>query len=391
MRVLFFSLFEFPDACAAATRVVNLVKTLQAEKCTVDVLGVTDSTSASLSGTVRDIPYTLIRMKREYGYRAHKRNFQLNRDLKEYLANQRESYDVIVLSNVYFDCAGVFLKYSKKHGSKIIVNAVEWYDQESTRFKGVRGKINLIKNRLALMCIHKKMGNILAISSLLDNYYKNRGCNTITIPTIVDLSEYASVLNISSNESDKLCVAYAGSPGRKDYIANAIRAIELLTEAERAKAELHFYGPEIKALYDLGLTEEFLSTYKENIFCHGRIPYAEVKEKIAAADFTVLLRPNKRYANAGFPTKVGESMACGTPVIANITSDLGKYIIDGKTGIVCANESPEACAEAFRRALAMTAEEKTAMRRAAYEMANTAFDYRAYVDKMSEFLNKVRM
>ena len=388
MRILFFSLFEFPDACAAATRVVNLVKTLQAPKCTVDVLGVTDSTSADLSGTVRDIPYTLIRMKREYGYRAHKRIFQLNRDLKEYLANQRESYDVIVLSNVYFDCAGVFLKYSKKHGSKIVVNAVEWYDQESTRFKGIRGKINLVKNRLALICVHKKMGNILAISSLLANYYKDRGCNTVTIPTIVDLLEYSSVVNISPTKKDRLCIAYAGIPMGKDYILNAIRAIKLLNEEERAKVELHFYGPEIKAFYDLGLTEEFLDTYKDNIFCHGRIPYAEVKEKIAAADFTVLLRPNKRYANAGFPTKVGESMACGTPVIANITSDLGKYIIDGKTGIVCENESPEACAEAFRRALAMTADEKTAMRKAAYEMANVGFNYLSYVDDMREFLER---
>ena len=62
-------------------------------------------------------------------------------------------------------------------------------------------------------------------------------------------------------------------------------------------------------------------------------PHAELPNLIAEADFTVLMRPNKRYTNAGFPTKLVESLASGVPVIANLTSDIGWAVRDGREGL----------------------------------------------------------
>lgn len=305
--------------------------------------------------------------------------------LKSYFV-ENGNPDVVVSGLFNCPMQRFLMRYCKKHKIDLIESVCEWYDRNI--FVGMKGVVKFLDNRFSLYVQLPRFKKIIAIATLQASYYEKKGCMTMVVPTIVDVEEYASNVRLEVGDSEKMKIAYAGSPGRKDYILNAVYALPQLSREELAKIEIHFYGPEIKAFYDLGLTEEFLDTYKDNIFCHGRIPYAEVKEKIAAADFTVLLRPNKRYANAGFPTKVGESMACGTPVIANITSDLGKYIIDGKTGIVCENESPEACAEAFRRALAMTADEKTEMRKAAYEMANVGFNYLSYVDAMREFLEK---
>jgi glycosyltransferase involved in cell wall biosynthesis len=249
--------------------------------------------------------------------------------------------------------------------------------------------VNFVKNRIALRHTHKKMRNILAISSLLDNYYKQRGCNTVTVPTIIDPEEYASVLDTAHDNREKLTIAYAGVPGKKDYVVNAVKALELLSDDERQRIELHFYGPTAEYFRNSGIDDGAVEKYKENVICHGRIPYSEVKQKIAEADFTVLLRPNKRYANAGFPTKVGESMACGTPVIANITSDLDKYVIDGKTGIVCADETSEACAEAIKRALSLTQMQKNSMRSQCFAMATQAFDYNSYLGVMDQFIGEV--
>lgn len=385
MRILLFAPFSFPDSCANAVRVIAFAKLLQKNGHDTEILGVTAGEVVT-DEIAFGIKYSMMHSLPYYGIHAYRRINALKKGLSDYLANN--SYDLVLLSHIYYDYADVFRKYSKETGARLVINAVEWYERDNSLFQGFRGKINLIKNRIALRYIHPKMKNVIAISTLLDKHYKDRGCNTIIVPTIVDMTEYYSVASQRAKNCEKLVIAYAGSPARKDYILNAIYALPLLSKEELSKIELHFYGPELKVLYDLGLSEELLNTYRDNIICHGRIPYAEVKAKIAAADFTVLLRPNKRYANAGFPTKVGESMACGTPVIANITSDLGKYIIDGETGIVCANETPEACAEGFRRALAMTTEEKTKMRRAAYDMANTGFNYLSYVDDMREFLER---
>ena len=164
----------------------------------------------------------------------------------------------------------------------------------------------------------------------------------------------------------------------------------LLTIKERNQIELHLYGANKNQLLKLGISEEMMTELTGNIFVHGRIPYVDVQEKIASADFTVLLRPNLRYANAGFPTKVSESMMCGTPVIANHTSDLNLYIRDGETGIVVSDETAEACAEGFRKALRMHAEDKFIMRTAARKEAETAFNYMSYREEMKRFIRELK-
>lgn len=386
MKILLFSDFSLPDSCAAATRVMALAKMLKQSGHSIDLLGVSYSQSESLHGDADGISYQLLRAGKWYGWQAYKRVHSINQGLKNYLKSAHVPYDCIILSNVYYDYASTLMYYAAKHKTNLIVNSVEWYEKDNKRFERATGKINFVKNRIALIYIHKKMKNILAISSLLDNYYKAHGCNTITIPTVVDMEEYTSVAHTQIPDRSELHIAYAGNPGKKDYILNAVRALPLLTEAERKHLQLHFYGITYHQLCRLGIDPAYVKQYKDNIVCHGRIPYEQVKEKIADADFTVLLRPNLRYANAGFPTKVGESMACGTPVIANLTSDLHKYILDGQTGFVCADETPESCAEAFRKALQMTDAERETMRQNTLQMAKSAFDYRVYAEAINDFL-----
>ena len=387
MRILLFCDFALPDSCADATRVINLAKLLREMGHEVTLLGVQYKADGPVEGSYDGISFDMLRAGPWKGLRAYKRTRGLARSIAAYLAGTAsQPFDAVVLSGVYFDFTKQFRAYSKRYGTKLIGSALEWFDKNNAYFRGLGGKINFVKNRVALRHTFVKMKNIFAISSLLDDYYRARGCNTVTVPTIVDLKEYEGVAGAEKTFGDTIRVAYAGAPGRKDYITNAIRALALLSEEERARIELHFYGPRKEALYSLGLSEDVLAGSDDRIVCHGRIPYREVKERIADADFTVLLRPDARYANAGFPTKVGESMACGTPVIANITSDLDQYILDGRTGLVCRDESPEACADAFRRALALTPEERAAMRRATLSMADTAFNYRAYAEAMRSFL-----
>ena len=53
---------------------------------------------------------------------------------------------------------------------------------------------------------------------------------------------------------------------------------------------------------------------------------------------------------AGFPTKVVESLALGTPVITNLTSDLGFCVFDGRNGVILdARSEQDASPEAVAR------------------------------------------
>ncbi len=99
---------------------------------------------------------------------------------------------------------------------------------------------------------------------------------------------------------------------------------------------------------------------------------------VGKADFTVLVREDRRQSNAGFPTKFVESFASGTPVIANLTSDLGQHLRDGETGLACASNDVDSLAATLRRALSLDVEAKRRMRAACLAHAGAAFHPRAY-------------
>ena len=385
MRVVLLSNFELPDSCANATRVNAFAKMLIQSGFEVEMLGVAYRNIENLDGIYNGINYHMFRANDFKGMRAHKRTKQLGDDIYRYLSlvYMKKRYDAIIISNIYYDFSFALIKLCKNMDVPLIVNEVEWYESDNEQFRGILGKIRFIQNRIALRYIHKNMHNIIAISSLLGDYYSARGCRTIVMPTLLDMQEYA---NISYYPNENLTIAYAGSPGKKDYIANVLRAFMLLLDDEKKRVELHIYGIQYEDLIGLGIEQDELKSIENIIFCHGRISHENVKEYIGNADFTILLRPNKRYANAGFPTKVGESMASGTPVIANITSDLGKYIIDGKTGIICKDETPESAAEAIKKAIHLSARDKLEMSKEAKKMAQKSFDLNSYIEGFQEYI-----
>jgi glycosyltransferase involved in cell wall biosynthesis len=102
--------------------------------------------------------------------------------------------------------------------------------------------------------------------------------------------------------------------------------------------------------------------------------------------FTVLLRPDERYARAGFPTKVVESVAAGVPVITTRTDDASLYIQDGREGILLDSESPRAFASGVRRILALGPAAWSEMGEAARRLAVSSFDYRAHVEPIRRFV-----
>ena len=385
-KVIFLCDFELPLSCANATRVWNIASMLEGSY-EVGVIGVAYHSGLQLDGSYKGIPYRMIQAPRSSGWRAAERIRSLDKCIRKMLEEEmtKEKIKAIILSNFYFDHAKTLISLSRKYNVPLIVNSVEWYEKDNSRFDGLLGKVRYIENRIALTHYHVRMKNILAISSLLSDYYSSKGCKTIRIPTVVDMAEYEDV-HYDDTEREGVVIAYAGSPARKDYIGNAIPALSYLDEQERKLIQLHFYGADKEAFLKSGIDETIYDQFKDNIVCHGRIPYESVKSAIGNADFTILLRPNKRYANAGFPTKVGESMACGTPVIGNVTSDLGIYYVDGENAIVCDDESPEACARAMKRCIALSKEKLSMMRTSAKKTADQYFNYKQYAKNLVTFI-----
>ena len=282
------------------------------------------------------------------------------------------------------------MRLCRKHGIPLVVDCVEWYDPRHTP-GGQFGPFAL-DSEWRMRYLHKRAGNVIGISSFLTKYYGDRGCHVVRVPPLIgakrDLDESQPLASAGGPENSVRLV-YAGFPGKKELF-NAIllglqvarkRGIDVsLDLVGIAKSELpaianpHDAGPEI---YD-------------GVICHGRLPRESALRVVVAADFTVLLRPQERFANAGFPSKLVESLSLGVPVIANATSDIAEFVRDRHEGYVLSEPTASALEVAIARAATLTAVERAAMRRQARLRAEECFDYRKYAQILKEFISSAR-
>ncbi|MEN9903576.1 MAG: hypothetical protein RLZZ555_141 [Pseudomonadota bacterium] len=108
----------------------------------------------------------------------------------------------------------------------------------------------------------------------------------------------------------------------------------------------------------------------------------------ALADCLVLVSRSE-----GFPTVVGEAMACGTPVIATDVGGVSELVADGSNGWLLEPESDEAIAESLAAALAEAlsiGEETVAMRRHARSSALNQVSHAAVCGQLKSLLESER-
>jgi len=279
------------------------------------------------------------------------------------------------------------LKWCRRNGVSLIIDVVEWYDSWHV-LGGPLGPMNL-SIKTALRILNPQCDGIIAISSYLTDYYQDRGCRVLRIPPTLDVNEIGAGFSGSNSHKQVVSLAYAGTPGKKDRIDNVIDAL-LQLDPEGKRVRLLMAGPSISDVLDLWpLRSRDFSELPACIEVLGRQPYRKALELVQNADFMPLLRPTQRYAQAGFPTKVPESLAMGTPIICNITSDLSSYIHDGIEGFICHDHSVTAFTEALERALKLAPHQYLEMRRAARDQAEKSFDYRLYSEALAEFLQTI--
>ena len=388
-KIIVFANMDLPEGSAGATRCIAFGHLAELCGYKVILLGVNYSKTTMTKGIYEGLEYQLIDFMEleSFGVKRFLRRRKLKMNALKWLEENCDSENSkCIITYGFRSELSWLIQFSQKKEIPIIKDVVEWYDKKD--FRGIKGFFNLIEDRIGLYFWNRKCKNIIAISTLLENFYKKRDCNVIRIPTILDCDKF-KYLKITKNA--KIVISYAGSPANKDNITNVVKAVLFLKEKEREMLQLDFYGITWDFFRKNKLKENEIEILKNSVKCHGRISYDEVKKRIHLSDFTILLRPDRRSSHAGFPTKIGESMAMGVPVITNITSDLNLYIHNKIEGILCENETPVECAKVLRDVLKRKKEENIVLREKARECALRSFDYRVYKEKFDFFIQQLRL
>lgn len=389
MNILYVGNFRLPRYDAAAARVVTIGKALCESGHRVSFIswgGKYNEYDRSSDGDyyISKMPYIVTNeidgksFLEKLGQKIHRGNKTLKIIKKLYVKP-----DAIITYNTPYGFNKKLFKYCRKRNISLIADITEWYDDNELKL------LDRIPNKLNMTKFYKSISNIVSISSYLKNYYNE--INSIVIPALVDHNDakWHNQNTFKLDSFEGITLIYAGNPAKKDKLHVAVAATQTLIN-QGAKVRFIIAGCERKKYLKVFSMLYPDLTLSSNIIFLGRIDQEKIPALYGEADFMVLLREDNRKSEAGFPTKFTESMMSGTPVICNLTSDLGDYLIDGYNGFIVEDDSLESCLEVLKaKVLNLSPEKIKKMKYNARETGIRKLDYRNYTVKLNYFINNL--
>ena len=384
-RVVYLSPVPVPEGGAAARRILGIAKTLQLAGIDVEV-GSGGMAGGIARNMVEGVPVTrlsertadhLPRSFRQLKY------LTIGRRSLRWLDALRPRPTSVILYGGYTPYLLRLHHWCSRHGVSLTFDAVEWYQPRRPIDAWISPYYWNIQ--LAMRWLSPATGHTIAISSYLADHYRAKGCDVVRIPPTLDTE---AVLAGPGSDGKRLLLAYAGTPGHKDLFDVQLEAVMSLDPLGE-KLLLRIAGvDETTILKSPAMRRRGLSALPPCIETLGVTTGDTARDLVATADFSLLLRDRNRVSEAGFPTKVVESLAVGTPVIGTLTGDLYRHLRNGETALVCGDATVPTLQAAIRDAMAMTPDNRREMRTNARNEAVSSFDIRVHAASLREFITR---
>jgi glycosyltransferase involved in cell wall biosynthesis len=383
--IIYLGAFEFPDKNPAAHRVVSNAKAIRELGYDVVFIGVNKIISEEC-------------VKGKYfGFDVFSRKYPNDIiDWLKYITTYRFYLKIIgkynnVKAIICYNSPSVSMfllyKWGKKKNIKVIADCTEWYEVA----KGEQLIKKIIK-KLDISCrmhiVQPKLYAVIAISSYIENFYKNKKTKTIQIPPLTDTSEnkwFKDFITVSEYKN----IVYVGAPfsikikRQKDRLDQLIEA--LLSYEDQNKFIFHIVGTtkeDFLAFYPVFL--EKLNGKDDIIKFYGKLTHKKAINKIKECDFFMFVRDDTLTNRAGFPTKFAEAISCGLPVLTNRNSNVEDYLLEGKNGFFINNDTKEKLIKSLKKPLSLGKDELLMRKKEVYR--SKLFDYRNYIDEFKKIL-----
>lgn len=281
------------------------------------------------------------------------------------------------------------IRFSKANRIILISDCVDWLSYKTNNL--LFDLVKWFDNYYQKAYLNKRVNGLIVISKYLQNYYARYGLISIIIPPLSTLDSNNSVTIPDTLKTKE--IVYAGLPFRKNIQVRNLKNLKdridkmiiLLYHSNKMGANftLNLYGfTKEELLSAIPILKPYVDELGDCIKFYGQKSNLLVTEKIAQSDFVMLIRDVNRSTSAGFPTKISESIVCGTPVITNRTSDIDSYIIENKNGFFIENEINDSSIRTIVEILNLD------IRVIKREIGNyNPFSYSRYYLKVQNFIN----
>jgi len=389
----------FPNGTASTSRITAFARGLAAagESVHLILLGpseIDESTAVntSVSGVHHGIPfeYTSVStikspslLKRRW--RVWSSLWRARRQIRD--LDARFGVDAVLISSLSGPTIAFFSRVSRSVGALYLLNLCEmpFYSMHQGPARDAK------QATFARRSLHR-FDLVVAISRCLADYAKPHlrpGTEAVVVPIMVDCDEYVPQ---AAPSNGRRRIVYVGMLNeRKDGVASLLRAfasiavgfpdVDLRLVGDSDDARLSKV-PEFRALAEsLGVVDR--------VEFAGQVRRADIAHHLAEASVLVLARPSSQQADAGFPTKLGEYLASGTPTVVTRTSDIPIYLRDAESAYLVAPDDAHALAVKLREAL--TDPDALEVGISGRRVAEEHFDYRVAGSTLRAALDRARL
>lgn len=390
MLIDYIGSFRLPNLDAAAPRVINNAKAFREAGCDVRFISwggayreedLCDDGNYRICGfeylISRDLPIGGAIWER-FWTRLHRGRRSIN------LLRSLPRPDLIITYNASNSFTKKMIRYCEENDIKLANDVNEWYSNDELHL------LDILPNYINMTQTQRKVKNKIVISSFLDDYYSDS--NNILVPPLCDIEDpkWANIVDDERiNPFKGVTLIYAGNPANKDCVHFVINAVNTLASEGHAIRFL-ILGITREAYMRRHASSLMSASLHDNVMFLGRVSQDLIPAYYKKSDFMVLLREPNRKSMAGFPTKFAESMTAGIPVITNATSDLPKYVINGKTGYLSDGFDYDSIMNTLRECILPLAPSEINKMKENVMMYRGAFDWHSYVDDFTAFISRLK-
>jgi glycosyltransferase involved in cell wall biosynthesis len=299
--------------------------------------------------------------------------------------HSKSGIDAIIISHTW-SVYPLWIYYFFAKAKKIV------FIQERNEYPFLNKNKNILRRidyfiytNLVLQCFD----GLLVISKNLQKYYSqflNKKALIEVIPMTVEPDRFGN------NERDRNLkyIAYCGTlGGNKDGVYDLIKAFSIVSN-EFNDYFLYIIG-ESKNKEELNSLKNLAKELKieDKVIFTGKVSRNNMPSLLDKSTLLALARPKSIQAEGGFPTKLGEYLATGNPVVVTKVGEIPDYLTDGIHAYLANPDDPEDFAIKMKMALNdPKGAEKIGKK--GKELVYSVFNYNEQGKNIISFINKIK-
>ncbi len=241
----------------------------------------------------------------------------------------------------------------------------------------------------ALRFLYRRAAHLIAIAPSMKQTLVDRGVPADKVSVIYNWCgderpappAFDAAVRARLGRPGRTLAVFAGNVGQMQDVETIVRAAAICQEDSPLDVAIVGSGTASTAVRRLAV-----ELHATNIRFFDRVDSAEMPPIYAASDYQIVTLKDRPLFRATIPSKVGDALSAGCPIITTVQGDVAKMCAEGGFGFSCEPESPRALADMFRLACAEGEPARLQKGRAAWDYYRTNMSSAAAMESLEAIL-----